>query len=140
MGKTTKEKELMTFRLEQDIANYLHAKASQTNLYLTDILRTLINIGIRETKEVDKQLKEKQNVSIELQKFREHEDAIKLEIKKAYILKNAKSTIKQLVDIDIHKSRRNAVIKQLMARIKDVCGADSYEYKRVIKWSKQLQN
>lgn len=132
------EKEIITFRADNTLKNYIHARSKEYDVYVTEVLYSLIKVGMEHTKEVKKDLERKQKLAIETIKFNEADAFVKMEVKKAYTLSNMKKLMRRLAqDREIDRDRLEDVANSLIARIETVFGAKSKEYREANKWLKQ---
>ena len=137
------DKPIFSIRVEQSIASYIHERSKQYDTYSTEVFKTLLRVGMEHTKETNEKLKEKQELAIERMKFQEADEALKNEMKKAYLVRNFKSLSHKLsMEFDKRKDKDKVknMLDSMLKRIEHVMGKDSTDFKEAKAWHKKTMN
>jgi negative regulator of replication initiation len=130
--------EIMTIRIDEPTNKFIHARANAYGLYVSDVIRTLIKIGLENTVATTEELKTLKEKVAAKQAYDDHSEEIKRVMREAYLYKNFKKLTSQLcADSDVNPIQRQRVIDSLLNRLKAVFGADSRELKEAKKWAQR---
>lgn len=129
------EKPIISLRVDDKIEKIVSIKANETKLSQSEVYRHLIQIGIENTKSSNEKFIRLKKLLIDEDKFRLADAEIRMEVKKAFMYQNFKKLISKLrAEGDISPVRTQALVENLLSRMKEVLGEESKEFKEAKKW------
>jgi len=135
------EKPIFTMRVPHSVNRYIYARAKEHNLYVTDVVLSMMNVGIENIKEVNVKLKRKQKLALQELEFIEATAELKNVMRRAYLLQNFKKLVRRLItDDELSTKAKNEVIKSLLSRMATLHGTKSEEYNEAVRWLRSTKS
>lgn len=123
------DKTAVNIRISTNLNNYIRALTDEKETTFTHTFETLLQIGLENRKEANKELEKKRILARESLKLETADATLRLELKKAYLIKNFRKLLYQLLMTeDMSKKSKQTVIETMFKRIEDVFGKESEEY------------
>lgn len=127
------ERPIITLRIDAELNSYLHARAAETGLTITEICATLLRVGLENRRESHALLERRRLLAVECARFRDADAEIRNALKKGYIVENFKKLFHRIrMARDMTDARKQAIVDAMLQRIEDTLGKDSPEYQETL--------
>jgi hypothetical protein len=129
------EKEIISFRVPTSVSIYVRQKSKDLEMSYTELIMTLILIGLENSKDIEENLEKKRNLAIQNLKMIEADSELKIIMKRAFLVDNYRKLMSKVNISYMNTARKEEIRISLLNRIKLACGEDSEEYKGALKWT-----